>query len=91
MATLFFAKACPPTFQGRSEGDVRRRRWFAVRRGAPAAAVVSEGTDQWLSMARDDTCRVTDVCDFPVRCREGTLWLTSPGDPATRSSQPGSS
>ena len=82
MANLFFANAYPPTSQGRSEDDVRpRHRWFAVRRGAPAAAVELEGTGQWLSMARDDTCRVTDVCDFPVRCREGTLWLTSPEDP----------
>lgn len=35
----------------------------------------------WLSMARDDTCRVSDVCDFPIRCREGTLWITSPEEP----------
>ena len=81
MATLFSADACPPTSQGRSEDDVRpRRRWFAARRGAPAAPVVLEDAGQWLSMARDDTCRVTDVCDFPVRCREGTLWITSPED-----------
>ena len=32
-------------------------------------------------MARDDTCGVTDVCDFPVRCREGTLRITSPENP----------
>jgi hypothetical protein len=83
MATLFSADACPPTSQGRSEDDVRPcRRWFAVRRGEPAAAAALEGTGQWLSMARDDTCRVTDVCDFPIRCREGTLWITSPEDPS---------
>ena len=32
-------------------------------------------------MARDDTCGVTDVCDFPVRCREGTLRIKSPENP----------
>jgi hypothetical protein len=29
----------------------------------------------------DDTCRISDACDFPVRCREGTLWITSSEDP----------
>jgi hypothetical protein len=82
MATLFFGDACSPTAPGMNEDDVRpRRRWFAVRRGEPAAAAAFEGAGHWLSMARDDTCCVTDVCDFPVRCREGTLWITSPEDP----------
>jgi hypothetical protein len=82
MATLSSGDACSPAAPGRNEDDVRpRRRWFAARRGEPASAAALEGTGQWLSMARDDTCRVTDVCDFPVRCREGTLWITSPEDP----------
>ena len=84
MATLFFAGASPPSSQGRSEDDVRPRRWFAARRGEPAAAVERECAGQWLSMARDDTCCVADVCDFPIRRREGALWITSPEDPNDR-------
>ena len=86
MATLFFAGASPPSSQGRSEDDVRPRRWFAARRGTPAkaAAAALECTGQWLSMARDDTCCVNDVCDFPIRRREGALWITSPEDPNDR-------
>ena len=87
MATLFFSGASPPSSQGRSEDDARpRRRWFAARRGTPAtaAAAALECTGQWLSMARDDTCCVNDVCDFPIRCREGALWITSPEDPGDR-------
>jgi len=82
MATLSAGDACSPIAPGRNEDDVRpRRRWFAVSRGEPAAAAAPEGSGQWLSMARDDTCRITDVRDFPVRCREGTLWITSPENP----------
>lgn len=82
MATLASVDAFPPHFQGRSEDDVRtRRRWFALRRGEPAAAVPLEGPGQWLSMVRDGICRLTGVSDFPVLCREGTLWITSPEDP----------
>ena len=82
MATLFPGDARAPTSQGKNEDDVRpRRRWFAVRRGEPTAAAALEGNGQWLSMARDDTCRVTDVCGFSVRCRKGTLWITSPEEP----------
>lgn len=82
MTTLFSGDACSPTAPGSNEDDVRpRRRSFAVRRGEPAAATALEGTGHWLSMTRDDTCRVADVRDFPVRCREGTLWVTSPEDP----------
>jgi len=82
MATLISGDACSPTSQGRNEDDVRpRRRWFPVRRGESSAAAAPEVTGQWLSMARDDTCCVIDVCDFPVRCRGGTLWVTSPEDP----------
>ena len=87
MATLFFSGASPPSSRGRSEDDARpRRRWFAARRGTPAtaAAAALECTGQWLSMARDDTCCVNDVCDFPIRCREGALWITSPEDPGDR-------
>ena len=81
MATLFFADACTPVSQGRSEDDVcPRRRWFAVQRGEPAAAAAFEGTGQWLSVARDDTCGINDLCDFSVCCREGTQWVTSPED-----------
>jgi hypothetical protein len=32
-------------------------------------------------MAPNDVYRATDVRDFPVRCREGTLWVTSPEVP----------
>lgn len=82
MTTLFSGNASSPTVPFRKEDDVRAlHRWFAVRRGEPDAAAALEGAGQWLAMARDDTCRVTDVCDFPVRCREGTLWITSPEDP----------
>ena len=81
MATLTSVDAFPPTFQGRSEDDARTgRRWFALRRGEPAAAVALEGTGQWLPMVRDGICRLTGVSDFPVLCREGTLWITSPED-----------
>ena len=82
MATPFFGDGRSTAPRGRNEVDVRpRRRWLSVRRGEPSTATAPEVTGQWLSMARDDTCCVIDVCDFPVRCREGTLWVTSPEDP----------
>ena len=82
MTTLFSGHASSPTAPYLKEDDVGPlRRWFAVRRGEPAVAAALEGAGHWLSMARDDTCRVTDVCDFPIHCREGTLWVTSPEYP----------
>jgi len=82
MATLFTGASSSRACQASHDDDGRpRRQWFPVRQGEPADNVTHEGDGEWLSMATNDTYRADHVRDFPIRCREGTLWVTSPEVP----------
>ena len=83
MTTRLSGDARVPAALGMNEDDHARvhRRWFAVRHGEPATTATLGGTGRWLQMARDGTCRVTDVGSFLVHCGDGTLWVTSPDYP----------